>query len=73
MDPKTKELVAIGASVAARCQPCFKHHLTKAMELGINEDDIRATVELAERISEVGNDRMVEFANLTMKEGKKEE
>ncbi|MCE5296861.1 MAG: carboxymuconolactone decarboxylase family protein, partial [Euryarchaeota archaeon] len=35
MDERTKELVAIAASVAGHCQPCFRHHLGKAKELGI--------------------------------------
>ena len=34
MDERTKELVAIGASVAAHCSPCMKHHLAKCDELG---------------------------------------
>ena len=71
MDQRTKELVAIGTSVAARCQPCFAHHLAKARELGIAEEDIKAAVDLAKRISEVGNIRMIEFAEITI--SKKEE
>ena len=35
MDPKTKELVALAASLAARCQPCFAYHLQLARELGV--------------------------------------
>jgi len=33
MDEKTKELIAIGASVGAHCQPCLAWH-EKARELG---------------------------------------
>ena len=29
MDEQMKELVAIGASVAANCYTCMKHHLAK--------------------------------------------
>ncbi len=32
MDEQTKELVAIGASVAANCYPCMKHHLAKVVD-----------------------------------------
>ncbi|OPY31881.1 MAG: Carboxymuconolactone decarboxylase family protein [Methanomassiliicoccales archaeon PtaU1.Bin124] len=67
MDPKTKEMVALSASVAGRCHPCFKHHLGKARELGISDEEIKAVVDLAKRISEVGNDRMFEFVNDVMK------
>ncbi len=44
MDPLTKELVAIAASVAARCQPCFDHHLKKARELGGPDADIKEAI-----------------------------
>lgn len=74
MNPKTKELVAIAASVAGRCQPCFRHHLTKARELGISEDDIREAVDLAERIGNAGGQRMDEFVKSLLeaeKEGDK--
>ncbi len=32
MDTKTKELIAIGASVTANCVPCLQFHLAKAQE-----------------------------------------
>ncbi len=35
MDDQTKELLAIGASVAANCYPCMKHHLAKCEDLGV--------------------------------------
>jgi AhpD family alkylhydroperoxidase len=72
MDPKAKELVAIAASVAGRCQPCFRHHLNKAKELGISEVDIREAADLAERIGNAGGQRMGEFVESLLNEGKKE-
>ena len=47
MDERTKELIAIGASVSGHCQPCLAYHLGKARELGIGEEEIREAVELA--------------------------
>lgn len=67
-DPRTKELVAIGASVAARCQPCFRHHLGKARELGVGEEDIQAAVDLGSRISVAGGERMIDFLDPLVKE-----
>jgi len=68
MEPRTKELAALAASVAAHCQPCFRHHLKKAREAGASEEDIEQAVELAERISAVGDQRMAEFVEGVMKE-----
>lgn len=44
MDERTKELIAIGASVGAHCQPCLTYHMEKARELGANDEDIRAAI-----------------------------
>ncbi len=44
MDIKSKELVALGASVSAHCFPCFDFHLEEARKLGICEEDIQETV-----------------------------
>jgi len=46
MDDKDRELIAIGASVSAHCQPCLAYHLGKARELGISEDMIREAIEV---------------------------
>lgn len=73
MDSRTTELVAIAASVAGRCQPCFRHHLTKARELGISEEDIREAVDFAERIGNAGGQRMDEFVKDLLEEDKEAE
>ena len=73
MDERTKELVAISASIAGHCQPCFNHHFKKARELGIGLEEIREVASLASRISGVGDQRMVEFVDEIMKEKDKGE
>jgi AhpD family alkylhydroperoxidase len=72
MDPKTKELAAIAASVAGCCQPCFRYHLMKAKELEIDEEDIQEAVDFAQRIGNAGGQRMDEFVENLLKEAKKE-
>ena len=64
MDPSTKELVAIAASVAARCQPCFDHHLKKARELGASESDIDEAIRMADKVGQVGGQRMMDFIDM---------
>jgi AhpD family alkylhydroperoxidase len=70
MEPMTKELVAIAASVAARCQPCLEHHLRKARELGAAESDIKEAISLADRIGQVGGQRMLEYVDGRLEVGK---
>jgi AhpD family alkylhydroperoxidase len=49
-DEKVQELIAIGASVTAHCQPCFTYHLDKAKELGIAEGKIKNAVAVGESL-----------------------
>jgi len=61
MDEKTKELIAIGASVSAHCQPCVKYHVGKAQGLGIREELILAAVEVGQMVARGADSAMHEF------------
>lgn len=61
MTETTKELVAIAAAVAGKCQPCFAYHYKHAQELGVGEDLIREAVQLAKDIRASGDKHMDEF------------
>ena len=41
------ELVAVGAAIASNCEPCLKHHVSKARELGVSDEDILRAVQTA--------------------------
>lgn len=62
MDERTKELIAIGASVSAHCQPCLAYHLEKARELGIEEDNIRAAIETGHMVEKGAMSAMRTYA-----------
>ena len=40
LDARTKRIVAIALSVLARCEPCVKIHLKKALEMGLSQEEI---------------------------------
>ena len=46
VDVKTKELIAIGASVSANCQPCVEFHLSKVKKLKIIPEDIKTAIQV---------------------------
>ena len=52
MTEQTKELIAIGASVAAHCQPCLKYHYAKAHELGVEITDINAAIDVGHQVAQ---------------------
>jgi AhpD family alkylhydroperoxidase len=47
------ELVAIGAAVAANCEPCFRAHYDKARKLGVSREDMMRAVTTARSVKEV--------------------
>ena len=61
MDEKTKELVAIGASVSAHCQPCVTYHVTKARELGIGDELIQDAVAVGQMVERGAGAAMRDF------------
>ena len=44
MDIRVKELIAIGASITANCQPCLEYHVAKAREDGAEEEEIKEAI-----------------------------
>lgn len=62
MDEHIKELIAIGASVSAHCQPCLTYHLEKARELGIDEDSIRGAIETGHMVEKGAMSAMKKFS-----------
>ena len=63
MDEKIKELVAIGASVGAHCKPCLEYHLQKAMEIGVDAEDIRQAVEIGHKVEKGSMAAMKKFSS----------
>jgi len=51
LSPEQKELVAVGASVGAGCQPCVSHHLKAGAKAGLDGEQLLAAVTSAERVS----------------------
>jgi AhpD family alkylhydroperoxidase len=47
LDRKTKELVAIAASLTAKCQGCLDGHITKALKFGATREEIGETIAIA--------------------------
>jgi AhpD family alkylhydroperoxidase len=62
MDERTKELIAIGASVGAHCQPCLSYHVEKSRELGINDEDILTAIETGHMVEKGAMSAMRKFS-----------
>ncbi len=66
MDDKTRELIAIGASITAHCQPCLTYHLGKARELGIDEQEIREAVAVGQKVEKGSMSAMRDFTQQSL-------
>jgi AhpD family alkylhydroperoxidase len=62
VDERTKDLIAIGASVGAHCQPCLTYHVEKAYELGIDDDEIRMAIETGHMVEKGAMSAMRKFS-----------
>jgi len=67
MDTKTKELVAIGASVTANCVPCMEYHTARAREAGASDTEIADAVAMGRKVrqgaAKVWDDGVAELLN----------
>ena len=62
LDNRIKELISIGASVAANCQPCLQYHVSKALENGVNEQEIAEAVEMGKMVRKGAASKMDKLA-----------
>jgi AhpD family alkylhydroperoxidase len=57
------ELVAIGAAIAANCEPCFKYHFQQAKKLGVSREDMMRAVKTAHSVKETPAKAMLQLAH----------
>ena len=47
LDPKTKELLAIGIAIATRCDGCIGFHVKAAIRAGASREEVLETISMA--------------------------
>ena len=62
IDNKNKELIAVGASITANCQPCLQYHSNKALEFGANAEEIAEAIEMGKQVRKGAAAKMDGFA-----------
>ena len=63
LSQKERELVAVGASVAAGCVPCTQYHVNAVQAAGAATDEITRAVNAADRVKARAKEMMVRIAN----------
>jgi AhpD family alkylhydroperoxidase len=64
------ELIAIGASIASNCEPCFKFHFDKARKLGVSVEDMARAVDTAQAVKENPARSVLALANRLLQRDK---
>ena len=60
--PAVEELVALGAAIAASCEPCFRFHYGAARKLGVSREDMARAVATAKGVKEAPARAVLELA-----------
>ena len=67
LSEKVKELVAVGASFTANCQPCIQYHVEKALASGADSGEVKAAIEVGRQVRKGASAKMDQFSS-SMKE-----
>lgn len=63
LNPRERELVAIGAALASNCVPCIEFHIQEARKAGLADAEIAEAIEFADTIKRVPADKVLEAAS----------
>ena len=61
--PAVNELVAIGAAIAANCEPCLKHHYHQAQQLGVSKADMARAATTGARVKDSPHQAILRLAD----------
>ncbi len=61
--PAVAELVAIGAAIAANCEPCLKYHYREAQRLGVSKTDMASAVKIAASVKDSPHQAILRLAD----------
>lgn len=57
-----RELIAIGASIAANCEPCFRAHYKKAKDAGVSKEEMLEAVAVGEGVKNASAKNIMNLA-----------
>jgi len=63
LDNRIRELIAVGASITANCQPCLEYHVSKALESGVDQTELGEAIELGKMVRRGAASKMDKLAS----------
>ena len=61
--PAVNELVALGAAIAANCEPCLKYHYREADQLGVSKADMARAVATGAKVKDSPHQAILRLAD----------
>lgn len=61
LDERTRELIAVGSSVSANCQPCLQYHVGKALAAGAAREEIAEAIAMGQTVRKGAASKMDRF------------
>jgi AhpD family alkylhydroperoxidase len=61
--PAVGELVAMGAAIAANCEPCLKYHYREAQKLGVSKEDMAQAVRMGAKVKDSPHQAILKLAD----------
>ncbi len=65
-----RELIAIGAAIAANCEPCFRYHFDQARKLGVTKEMMREAVAVGNGVKNASAQNILSLADRYLAERK---
>jgi AhpD family alkylhydroperoxidase len=62
LENRIVELIAVGASITANCQPCLQYHVKTALENGADQQEIAEAIEIGRMVRKGASAKMDKFA-----------
>jgi 4-carboxymuconolactone decarboxylase len=62
LNPKEKELVALGAAMGSNCVPCVEYHVPEARKAGFSDAQIAEAIHYADKVRQVPARKVLEVA-----------
>jgi 4-carboxymuconolactone decarboxylase len=53
LNPRERELVALGAAMGSNCVPCIEYHIPEARKAGLTDSEIHEAIRLADKVRQV--------------------
>lgn len=72
LSDRERELVALGAAISSNCVPCIEYHVPAARKSGLSEAQIRAAVQLADKVRQAPARKVLQTAQALLSESPEE-